>query len=72
MVATSSGDDFTNFLELDFQIFENSSGLEDVQPGLDTPMGDLSMEQLGMSGTMGGGTTGGMQHNAMASHPMSM
>jgi hypothetical protein len=72
MVVTSSGDDFTNFLELDFQIFDNSSGLEDVQPGLDTPMGDLSMEQLGMSGAIDDGTTGGMQHNAMASHPMSM
>jgi len=66
MVATSSGDDFTNFLELDFPIFENSSGLEDVQPGLDTPIGDLSMEQLGMGESMGEETIGRMQHDAMA------
>jgi hypothetical protein len=72
MVATSSGDDFTNFLELDFQIFDSSSGLDDGQPGLDTPMGDLGMDQLGMGGSMGDGTTAGMQHNEMASHPMSM
>ena len=72
MIATSGADDFTNFLELDFQIFDNSSSLEDVQPGLDTPMGDLNMEQLDMNGAMGDGTTGGMQHNAMASHPISM
>jgi hypothetical protein len=72
MVATSSGDDFTNFLELDFQIFDGSSGLEDGQPGLDTPMGDLGMDQLGMGGSMGDGATGGMQHNEMDSHPMSM
>src|SRR2546423_1684144 len=72
MVATSSGDDFTNFLELDFQIFDNSHGIDDGQPGLDTPMGDLGMDQLGMGGSMGGETTAGIQHNAIASHPMSM
>ena len=72
MVATSSSDDFTNFLELDFQIFDGASGLEDGQPGLDTPMGDLGMDQLGMGGSMGDGTTSRMQHNPMASHPMSM
>jgi hypothetical protein len=72
MVATSSGDDYTNFLELDFQIFDGASGLEDGQPGLDTPMGDLGMDQLGMGGSVGDGTTAGTQLNDMASHPMSM
>jgi hypothetical protein len=72
MVATSSADDFTNFLELDFQIFDGTSSLEDGQPGLDTPMGDLGMDQLGMGGSMGDGATAGMEQNEMDSHPMSM
>jgi hypothetical protein len=72
MVATSSGDDFTNFLELDFPIFDGTSGLEDGQAGLDTPMGDLGMDQLGMGGSMGDATPAGMQNNEMVSHAMSM
>ena len=41
--------DFANFLDLNFPNFES---LENGQPGLDTPTGDLGMDQLGMDGTI--------------------
>jgi hypothetical protein len=70
MVVTSSGDDFTtNFLELDYPVFDDTSGLEDGQAGHDTPMGDLGIEQLGMNGSMGDGTTARTQHSEMSMEP---
>lgn len=66
LVATTGDDDFSNF------DFLNFDGLQDGQSGLDTPMGDLGMDQLAMAGHMNNETTMDMQHNTMAHHSISM
>ena len=71
IIATSGDEDFSNFLELGLD-FPHFDSIQDAQPGVDTPMGDLGMDQLGMDGSVGEMEPLNLQHNAMTSQPMSM
>ena len=71
MVAQSGENDFSQFLDLnvDFPEFEN---LQDDQQELDTPMGDLGMDQLGMGNTTAESVARESYHNNVASRPTSV
>ena len=71
MVANPGDDEFSNFLDLGID-FPNFDGLEDGQSGLDTPMGDLGMDQLGMDGSRADATTSDLQTGSMVSQGVSM
>lgn len=66
MLTTTGDDDFSSF------DFLNFDGLPDGQSGLDTPMGDLGMDQLAMGGHMNHANTMDVPHNATLQQPLSM
>ena len=70
-VAQSGDNDFSQFLDLnvDFSEFED---LQDGQQELDTPMGDLGMDQLGMGNAAAESVAREGYHNNGASRPTSV